>query len=308
MNQASARPFDLAHLRVGAILNTSSGSCDADCAAKITEILGRAAITPTVVEAVPGDKINATLERMLADDTDVLIVLGGDGTIRAAAEQCVQSNTKLIPLPGGTMNMLPRALYGEGTWDKTLAHILSSPVLRVVGGGEVDGHRFFCAGIFGSPALWADAREAIRKRSWLDILDKALSAYQHTFSRKIRYRLDAGDFGSTVAVSTICPLISASLESDARAFEIAILDPGDVRDAAYLAWNAVFSDWRNDRNVTAVRADKIEIKASGNIPAILDGEKIILPRMAEIRYLRNCFTAVVVGLGANSAGPRDKAL
>ena len=47
---------------------------------------------------------------------EVLIVLGGDGTIRTAAEACSEEGPYLIPLPGGTMNMLPRALYGEGAY------------------------------------------------------------------------------------------------------------------------------------------------------------------------------------------------
>ena len=51
---------------------------------------------------------------------EVLIVLGGDGTIRTAAEVCAEKGPYLIPLPGGTMNMLSRALYGDVAWEESL--------------------------------------------------------------------------------------------------------------------------------------------------------------------------------------------
>jgi hypothetical protein len=38
----------------------------------------------------------------------VLAVLAGDGTIRTAAEACTRTDTYLLPLPGGTLNMLSR--------------------------------------------------------------------------------------------------------------------------------------------------------------------------------------------------------
>ena len=66
----------------------------------------------------------------------MLVVLGGDGTIRTAAEACTGTDTYLLPLPGGTLNMLPRALYGDVSWHDALRTTLPAPVtkrFRVVG-------------------------------------------------------------------------------------------------------------------------------------------------------------------------------
>ena len=191
------------------------------------------------------------------------------------------------------MNMLPKALYGDGKWHEVLSRTVAAPSLFEVGGGEVDGHRFFCAGIFGSPALWADAREAVRQNRWVEAIHAAIRAYHRTFSRNIRYRFDSGKQGSTVALSAICPLISAKVASDERAFDMVLLDHQNVGDAANLAWKAVFADWRKDENVTSMRADTVKLSAGGRIAALLDGEKVILPRSAEIRYSKACFGAIV---------------
>ena len=76
------------------------------------------------------------MERFFAEAAgqklEVLIVLGGDGTIRTAAEACAEKGSYLIPLPGGTMNMLPRALYGNVSWEESLKKTLTAPSTKVL--------------------------------------------------------------------------------------------------------------------------------------------------------------------------------
>lgn len=287
------KPIDLSTLRIAALLNRSSGSCDAACEDRMAAILTAADAQPIALRTVEGHQVEAALNELLSDKPDVLIVLGGDGTIRTAAELCAESGTKLIPLPGGTMNMLPKALYGEGTWVEVLERTLAAPSTLPVAGGEVEGHRFFCAGLFGSPALWAEAREAVRKNRWRDAVRGALRAYHRAFSGKIRYR--SGDSGeqSATALAAICPLISSALHAENKSLELAAFTPGNLADAAHLGWTAFFSDWRQDRNVSVLNSDTIRIRAGARIPALLDGEKVTLGRAAEIRFVQGCFTAVV---------------
>jgi diacylglycerol kinase family enzyme len=87
---------------------------------------------------------------------DVLIVLGGDGTIRTAAEACAEKGSYLIPLAGGTMNMLSRALCGDVAWEESLKNTLTAPSLKVPSGGRIAGKQFLIAAIVGAPALWAE--------------------------------------------------------------------------------------------------------------------------------------------------------
>ena len=89
---------------------------------------------------------------------DVLIVFGGDGTIRTAAEGCAEKGSYLIPLPGGTINMLSRALYGDVAWEESLENTLTAPSIKVLSGGRVAGKQFLIAAIVGAPALLAEPR------------------------------------------------------------------------------------------------------------------------------------------------------
>ena len=115
-----------------------------------------------IVGAAPAD-IEAALDEAIAE-AEILIVLGGDGTIRSAAEKLLGKATILVPLPGGTMNMLPKALYGARPWKTALTDTLANPEIHDISGGMVGDHAFFVAALFGAPTLWADAREAARGR------------------------------------------------------------------------------------------------------------------------------------------------
>lgn len=284
---------DLRGLRVAALLNRDSGKCDAAAEEVMAHILASEQISPCAIRCVSGPEVDATLKALGSEGIDVLIVLGGDGTLRSAAEMCSEARIRFIALPGGTMNMLPRGLYGERSWQDALKETLANPREAVIGGGEVEGLRFFCAGIFGSPSHWAEAREALRKSRWSDALKRASRAWRKSFAGRVRYSFGPGGTGKAVAVTVLCPLISKSMPSDAPAFEAAALNPRDVGDAFSLALNGLFSDWRLDANVTTVAAREISIGARRPIPALLDGETVRLSPAATIRFVPNAFRALV---------------
>lgn len=287
--------FDIASSRVGVLLNRSSGSCDAECEAHLRRILEQGGIAAVGIECVESDGLRAALDTLSAMSLDVLIVLGGDGTIRTAAERCGAAGIALIALPGGTMNMLPKALYGDVGWQQALAATLDDPKVLEVSGGEVEDHRFFCAGIFGAPSLWSKAREAVRANRLADAWHRGVRAFHRTVSQKVRYRFGGGGEGRSAAVAVICPLVSAAMASDAPALEAAALDPAGAGDAFRLAWNAVFADWRADPSVATTATRLVRLSSRGRIPAILDGETVSLARTAEVRFVPCCFKAVVPG-------------
>jgi diacylglycerol kinase family enzyme len=117
----------------------AASECDALCR-EFKDIEGR------LTEADP-TKLDKAVEDARAAKPDLLVVLAGDGTARAAATLAGSSGPLIAPLPGGTMNMLPKALYGTTDWKEALHLALTEGVERPVAGGEVDGVGFFCAAV-----------------------------------------------------------------------------------------------------------------------------------------------------------------
>ena len=276
---------------VTAVLNTASGSVEPGAAARMKAIFKDAGLDHARIVEAGADDIEAAVAEAVAS-AGVIVVLGGDGTIRTAAGSCGRCRKLIIPLPGGTMNMLPHALYGAHPWAQVLADTLAAPMVRTVSGGRIGDQTFYCAAILGAPSLWADAREAVRHGHLIEAVKRSAVAIEHS-GEPLQYRLGEGPEGQAQAVAVICPLVSSALSSDAPALEAAALDPEAATGLFSLAYHAVFDDWRNDPSVSLARVRQVDLRAPGRIPAILDGEKAHLGRRGRVTFLPRAFRALV---------------
>jgi diacylglycerol kinase family enzyme len=285
--------MDLTKMRVAAVLNTASGSCTAESAQEMKEILQAKGIE--AVHMWCGDSSELEREFSEADSyhPDVLIVLGGDGTIRSAAERARSTGAHLIPLPGGTMNVLPKALYGTGNWKEVLERTIERPMTKAVSGGEVQGTRFFISAICGAPTLWTHAREALRDGEIKEAIKHGSVALDRMFKEKIQYHFNEMHEGAAEALMVTCPLVSSALDDDRKVFEAAVIEVKHAGDVLGLATTAAFGQWRDSGNVALVRTDRVKVSSDGNVPIIVDGEAIDIGSEAEILFVPHAFNALV---------------
>jgi diacylglycerol kinase family enzyme len=283
----------LSELKVGAIINTSSGSCDLESEGKMLNTLKDAGIVQPRIWCGRADQIAPFFAEAAGQNLEVLVVLGGDGTIRTAAEGCAEEGPYLIPLPGGTMNMLARALYGELSWEDALKNTLAAPATRVLSGGRVAGKQFFIAAIVGAPSLWAEARESIREGAIGDAIEKGSVAFQNMFETKVQYLISEKIKGEAEAVALICPLISEQMSDSEQALEAAVIDVESAAEVIGLATAAAFGKWRDDRNILLTKTKRVAMQSSKDIPAILDGERVNLGRSAEIDFVSRAVNVIV---------------
>ena len=275
--------------RVEIIANIASGSVGPDAPAIAERILAEHGVAGTV--HTPGDDLSACLRSVIDSDPDAVCIIAGDGTARAAAEMSGPDGPPIAPLPGGTMNMLPRAFYGERSWPEAMEACLTEGAPRMVSGGEVAGRQFFVAAILGSPALWADAREAARSGQLRLTLSRAHRAFRQAFSGRLRFTLDGRPKQKTEALTLMCPLVSTVLDEDERALEAAALDPSNAIEVFRLGVSSLSGTWRDDPSVSMGRCRVGRVWAGGRIPAILDGEPMRLEPEVHIRFRPKAFRA-----------------
>ncbi|MFC5390508.1 diacylglycerol kinase family protein [Brevundimonas bullata] len=277
--------------RVTILVNPLSGGVGPQAAAEAEAILSTYPLEATVV-TLEGPRIKDQIGEALASKPDVLFVLAGDGTARSVATRAGAKGPLIAPLPGGTMNMLPKALYGTGDWKLALKRALEEGAPQAVSGGVVEGEAFYCAAILGAPALWAPAREAMRtgklKLAWL----YSRRALNRAFSGHIRFSLDGGAKRRAEALVLISPMISKAMDEPVG-LEAAAMNTADAAQAFRLAAHALFDDWRHDPNVTTQAARWITVSARSKIPAVIDGEPMLLGRNASIGFLPRAFMALV---------------
>ena len=282
--------------RLEVVVNPRAGHAGPDAPGVIEQIAAQLGLECRVRAPEPDD-LWRELRQAVDADPDLLVVLAGDGTARAAASLCGPKGPLLAPLAGGTMNMLPHALYGPRDWRVTLKEALEHGVEVPVSGGEVDGRHFHVAAILGEPALWAEAREAARMHHPQLAWRKARHAWRRAFSHRLRYRLDDGPKVKTLALTLMCPLVSKAMNRDELALEAARLDPQGIADALRLgartALSRLVGDWRDDPSVEVTSCrEGVAWSGGPHLRAILDGEPMRLHRQAEIRFVPVAFRAL----------------
>ena len=276
--------------RVVVLVNPLSGSVGPRAAAEVAAIFADYPCEAEIV-SLEGAGIDAQIDAALASRPDVLFVLAGDGTAGAVASRAGPTGPLIAPLPGGTMNMLPKAIYGTTDWKLALRAALEHGEPQSVSGGTVEGQAFYCAAILGSPALWAPAREAMRTGKLALAWAYGRRALRRAFSGRLRYALDGGDRRRTQALVLISPMISRAFD-EPIGLEAAAMDPSDTSQAFRLAATALFSDWRQDASVTTRPARKIEIWGRSKIPAVIDGEPTLLSHQTRVTFIPKAFRAL----------------
>jgi diacylglycerol kinase family enzyme len=269
--------------RVEVVANCASGSVGRAAPAQMEQILAEFGLEARVHAPEPAELVGS-LHSAIDASPDLLVVLAGDGTARAAAELCGPDGPIIAPLPGGTMNMLAHAIYGPHNWQEALRRALAEGAERPIGGGDIEGRRFMVAAVLGSPALWAPAREAARFGKTRLAVRRARLALRRAFSGRLRYILDARAREKAEALIFMCPLTSRALSEDDDALEAAALDVKGAADAFRLGFHALTGDWRAAPNVDVERCQVARVWAAHGIPAILDGEPVRLKSLAVIRY------------------------
>lgn len=277
--------------KVAVVINPAAGSVTPATEGEARALLQSLDLEPHIF-VIAGGAVEAALKDALAVQPDLLAVIAGDGTARLAATLCGADGPLCAPLPGGTMNVLPRALYGPRNWRAALTEALTDGVERKISGGEIDGNLFFVAAILGSPALWAEAREAARQLKPITAVKLARHALGQAFSGRLRFMLEGHAPGRAEALTFLCPLISHELNDDDRYLEAAAVDPGGAADVFRLAFHALVDDWRSDPNVDTWRCRKGWVKSRGHIPAVIDGEPLKLGRLATVAFKPHAFRAL----------------
>jgi diacylglycerol kinase family enzyme len=277
--------------RVELLVNPLSGSVGAGAPDAASKLLDEFGLDYRLTVLEPGE-LPAQTRAAVDTGPDLVIVVAGDGTARAVANLCGPDGPLVAPLAGGTMNMLPHAIYGEVDWQTGLVDALTKGEVATIAGGEVDGRSFYVAAILGAPALFAYVREAAREHQWRQAVRYIRNAYASTFSKQVKYSFDGSPAEKAEAVALLCPLVSKKL-TEQKALEAAAINPKGAVDAFKLGVRTLLAnagaDWRRDPNVTTACIQSGRAWASGSLPAILDGEPAKLHKVCDITFKPKAF-------------------
>ena len=279
-----------------ALYNPASGSVTADGGERLRATLEEAGIRDLELVEVDRNDCEKQLKDLAAQQPDLFIVWGGDGTLRSALGTVGQATPNLLLLPGGTMNMLTKSIHGDKPWDVILKEVVASPKRKILPAGKVNDEHFYCAMLAGAPARFAEARESLRRGELVKAATEARAALDtlENIQLSARYRdgytFERADLPPTSVIGVLVGPLARDHE-----MEIAALADPTAGAALNVIWSSFVGDWRNAPGITIVpaRALVIEIE-EGEIPVIVDGEAIEAGDTVRVSYVKDaaqCLTA-----------------
>ena len=130
-------PFDPTKKKIAVVANNKAKNFDDHRV--YLEALSASGLQHDFYEAAP-DKLDAIIKKCV-EDCDILLVGGGDGTIRSAAQYCAHTPILLGVMPIGTMNHFSKELGLPATADE-LVNALKSNHTVDIDVAEVNGWIF----------------------------------------------------------------------------------------------------------------------------------------------------------------------
>jgi diacylglycerol kinase family enzyme len=284
-------------MRISIVMNPRSGRLSREGETLIAELRNHASVCR--VDSLVEDGEDA-LKAALSSGADAIAIAGGDGTIRAVTAMAMRAGSArpLIPLPLGTANLLPRALYGERD-ALTILDEASRYQDHTLTGGELDGHLFLIAAAIGFPSTLARARESLREdrrdRPLAGAVRNALASVGQAFLPRLTCRFD--DKPAPGRASGLY----VTLETDP--LHPALAGAPAVGDADNPCFAAVLTRWRHIGDLAAAPMDTMtrtddpkartrpigfevaEISSRKPLAAMIDGEPLTLGNSARITRL-----------------------
>lgn len=255
------------------VTNSRSGSFDAKLFAKLQDMVDEAGHDISHVALLPDDGLPSCAD-LTAQAVDMLVVLGGDGTISALTNHVGAWDGAIVPLPGGTMNLLARRLHGDRSPEAILADVLAGrhqrgPVPIV----KLEDICAICGVIAGPTVAWVDVREALRDA-------------------------DVGKLAAAIPEALHCTLANdrVSLLDVAGAFPALFVEPGDsglsvhgieAATAAELfghAWAWLNGDFRDGPNTLLGTVGAATIIGGETIDLLIDGEPANVPAPLHLHH------------------------
>lgn len=208
------------------IVNPISGTQDkADIVAKIPDFFPENRFAVSIRYTKYSGHAAEIAREAVSENVDIVVAVGGDGTVNETARALVHSNVALGIVPCGSGNGLARHLYLPMNHDGAL-QVISECNIHTLDYGLINDMPFFCTAGVGFDAFLSDKFNKSGKRGLLSYIENALR-------EGVSYEPETYELEILGAESEICTY---------RAFLITCANASQYGNDFYIAPHASMSD------------------------------------------------------------------
>jgi diacylglycerol kinase family enzyme len=239
------------------------------------------------LETTEDDPGVAMAQRAVKDAVDLVVVAGGDGTVRVVCAELAGTDIPVAVLPAGTGNLLARNLGISLDMDDALTEVLDGTERRIdsvlIEGDELTSDRFVVmAGMGLDAAIIADAPDDLKKRvGWAAYVVSTIKNLNHPSVRveitvndqaPVRRRARTVVIGNVGTLQANIPLLPDAVPDDGI-IDAVVLAPRSVAQWPRLALSLVVKSMR-EQHVQRFTGRRIQVTAAKTVRRELDGDTI----------------------------------
>lgn len=227
-------------------------------------------------------------EQAAVDGAELVIVCGGDGTVREVCAELAGTGIPVGIVPAGTGNLLARnlaiPLFIRAAIDIALTgQDRAIDMVSVRGDGLEDTHFMVMAGMGFDAAIMEGVNEDIKKRvGWLAYVWSGLKSLMFP-STKVEISIDGGEWtkhrARTIVVGNVgylqagMPLLPDAAIDDGK-LDVVLLNPQKFLSWIPLAIRILTKQPRIDETMNRMTGRTVSVRASSPTPRQLDGDTI----------------------------------
>ncbi len=212
-----------------------------------------------------------------AANVDVVAVAAGDGTINATAAALDSWGGALLVLPGGTMNLLAKALHGDAVPTAIIAAVADPVATRTLPTVDAGEHRAIVGAIVGPGASWVHSREAVRHNHWGRLRRALRLAMLRSLGHSVR---------TVAGVKRSRGYRAIFIHPDDDLLSLVKVSTAGWTDGVRLGFQYLTGSWENARGIDRERVERVVLAEIRPTFALFDGEPIRLPPGATLAHGR----------------------
>ncbi|KAA6333602.1 Diacylglycerol kinase [termite gut metagenome] len=259
-------------------------------------------------EIIKTEKVGHAVEiaaQAVRNSTDIVVAIGGDGTVNEVARSLVHTRTALGVIPCGSGNGLARHLQIPLEPHRAIA-ALNESIMGTIDYGKINEMPFFCTCGLGFDAFVSMKFATAGKRGVLTYVEKALREYLtyepetyelETADRKVKYKAfllacgNAAQYGNNAYIAPHAMITDGLLD-------VTILEPFTMLDVPTLAFQLFNKTIDQNDLIKTFRCKSLYI--SRDRPGVIhfDGDPMMSQKDVRIEMIRQSLNVMI---------PREKA-